>query len=172
MERRILACRWLITEEIAAPSGDMGVDPILAFDDLVISRFKSYNRAGDYYIRNVDTYAQLGPVGGTQTTDSQFYVVPGLADPDAVSIMSIFGSFLRHQGNNVFFHTNDGSEEFAADATWWMRPGLADDTWISFESYNQPGMYLGRQFGTLALVALTESSPRAALEDATFIEEH
>ncbi len=64
------------------------------------------------------------------------------------------------------------SEDFAGDATWWIEPGLADDTWISFESYNQPGMYIGRQFGILALVGLTEASPRTALEDATFLEEN
>jgi hypothetical protein len=143
----------------------------VAFDEMAVSRYRSYRRSGDYYIRNVDTIAQLSPVGDTRTPDTQFYVVPGLADPDAVSIMSVYGSFLRPQGNNVFFLRNDGSEDFAADATWYIRPGLADDTWISFESYNQPGMYLGRQFGIMALVELTETSPTAMIEDATFIEE-
>lgn len=160
-----------ITEEIVAPSGDMGIDPVLAFDELAVSRFRSYNSAGKYYIRNVNTVAQLGPVADTAISESQFYVVPGLADPDAVSMMSIFGSFLRHQGNNIVFASNDGSEEFAEDATWQIRPGLADDAWISFESYNQPGMYLGRQFGVMALVALNEASPLTMLEDATFFEE-
>jgi hypothetical protein len=74
-------------------------------------------------------------------------------------------------GNTISFALNDGSEEFAGDATWWVRPGLADDTWMSFESYNQTGMYIGRQFGILALVAVTDTTPLAALEDATFIEE-
>ncbi|RPJ00545.1 MAG: hypothetical protein EHM39_04680 [Chloroflexi bacterium] len=55
----------------------------------------------------------------------------------------------------------------AADATWWIRPGPAGETGISFESYNQPGMYLGRQFGVVALVTLTDSSPDKLLEDAT-----
>ncbi len=119
----------------------------------------------------MNTVAQLGPVADTAISESQFYVVPGLADPDAVSMMSIFGSFLRHQGNNIVFASNDGSEEFAEDATWQIRPGLADDAWISFESYNQPGMYLGRQFGVMALVALNEASPLTMLEDATFFEE-
>jgi hypothetical protein len=160
-----------LTEEIGAPSGDMGLIPFWRLTIRWFRALESYNRAGDYYIRNVDTFAQLGPVR-TSTTDSQFYVVPGLADPDAVSIMSVFGSFLNHQGNNVFFTTSDGSEEFAENATWWIRPGLADDTWISFESYNQPGRYLGRQFGIMALVELTESSPRTALEAATFLEEN
>jgi GH43 family beta-xylosidase len=156
------------TEEIIAPSGDVGVDPIPEFDPF--SQFESYSRPGSY-IRNVETFAQIG---SGAVVDSRFYVMPGLADPDAASIVCINlpGYYLRHQGNAIYFHASDGSENFAGDATWWIRPGLADDTWISFESYNQPGMYIGRQFGTMALVALTEASPRTTLEDATFREEN
>ena len=161
-----------ITEEVPAPSGDTGVDPVLAFDELMVSRLKSYNSSGNFYLRSVDTVAQLDSVGDTPPTDTQFYIVPGLADPDAVSIMSVFGAFLRHQGNNVFFNANDGSETFDEDATWWIRPGLSDDASISFEAYNSPGMYLGRRFGIMALVELTETSPAGMLVDATFIEEN
>jgi hypothetical protein len=82
------------------------------------------------------------------------------------------GYYLRHQGNTIIFQANDGSEDYAGDATWWLRPGLADEAGISFESYNQPGMYIGRQFGTTALVELTETSSQTPLEDATFFEEH
>lgn len=158
-----------IGEEIAAPSGDMGIDPIPAFADMVISRFVSYSRSGSY-LRSIDSFAQLGSTVSV-SVDSQFYVVPGLADPDAISVRSVLGTFLRHQGNALFFTSNDGSEEFAGDATWWIRPGLADEDWISFESYNETGKYIGRQFGVLALVELTDTSPLAAREDATFLEE-
>jgi GH43 family beta-xylosidase len=157
------------TEEITAPSGDHGIDPLVAYGDLPISRFESYSRSQSYLL-NVDTITRLGLVTG-ELSDSLFYVVPGLADPDATSIMSISGSFLQHQGNVLSFAPDDGSEAFAASATWWIRPGLADDSLISFESHNQPGMYIGRQFGILALVTLTEASPLAAREDATFREE-
>ncbi len=161
-----------IIDEMPAPSGDMGVDPMMDFDELEVSRLRSYNSSGTFYLRSVDTFARLDSVGSnTPPSDTQFYIVPGLADPDAVSIMSIFGAFLCHEGNNVFFNANDGSEGFAADATWWFQPGLADATAISIESYNQPGMYIGRIFGTVGLVALTDESPLAAREDATFIEE-
>jgi GH43 family beta-xylosidase len=154
-------------EVIAAPSGDMGVDPLPEFPPFV--QIRSYSRP-ESYLRNTETYVQVGPGQGV---DAQFYVVPGLADPDAISIICINlpGYYLRHSGNTMAFAPNDGSEEFAGDATWWVRPGLADDTWMSFESYNQPGMYMGRQFGITALVAVTDTMPLAALEDATFIEE-
>lgn len=158
-----------ITEEITAPAGDMGVDPFAAFDELVGSRFRSYDDAGEFYLRNVDTIARLTPVIGTPS-DSQFYVVPGLADPEAVSVMSVYGAFLRHEGNVMYFHTNDGSETFAADATWWIRPGLADSAWISFEAYNQPGYYLGQQFGVMALVQAGDRMADIMREGATFLE--
>jgi GH43 family beta-xylosidase len=154
------------TEEVAAPSGDVGLDPMPEFG--LFSQFRSYSRTGSY-IRNTESFVQLGPGG---ITDSQFYVVPGLADPDAVSIATLSGHFLRRQGNALYFHSNDRSEGFVEDATWWIRPGLADRAWISFEAYNQPGMYIGRKLGILALVALTAESPRTAREDATFIEEN
>lgn len=150
------------TEEIAAPSGDEGVDPIL-----VASKFRSYSRTARY-ISYSGSYVQLG---SGDADEAQFLIVPGLADPDAVSITTLTGYYLRHQGNALYFHANNNSDDFAADTTWYLRPGLADEAGISFESYNQPGMYIGRQFGTLALVALTDESPLAAREDATFIEE-
>jgi GH43 family beta-xylosidase len=156
------------TEEVIAPSGDEGVDPMPEFPPF--SQFESYSRRGSY-IRNAETFIQIGSQAGV---DAQFYVMPGLADPNAVSIVCINlpGYYLRHQGNTIIFQANDGSEDYAGDATWWLRPGLADEAGISFESYNQPGMYIGRQFGTTALVELTETSSQTPLEDATFFEEH
>jgi hypothetical protein len=155
------------TETITAPSGDLGIDPLPEFPPFV--QIRSYSRPGSY-LRNTETYVQVGPGMGV---DAQFYIVPGLADPNAISIICINlpDYYLRHVGNTISFALNDGSEEFAGDATWWVRPGLADDTWISFESVNQPGMYIGRQFGISALVAVTDTTPLTVLEDATFIEE-
>lgn len=151
--------------EIAAPAGDEGIDPMPEFGSF--SQFRAYSRKGSY-IRNIESFVQLGP---GNVTESQFHVVPGLADPDAVSITTMSGHFLRHQGNALYFHANDRSESFVEDATWWIRPGLADDAGISFESYNLPGMYIGRKFGTLALVELSADSSLTTREDATFFEE-
>ena len=105
--------------------------------------------------------------------DSQFVLVPGLADPTAISIESVNfpGFYLRHQNNVIVLSADDGSESFNGDATWWIRPGLADGSWISFESYSQPGSYIGKKFGITALMQLTPDTKNAALEDATFLEE-
>jgi hypothetical protein len=70
------------------------------------------------------------------------------------------------------FEVNDGSEQFKGDATWLRRPGFADPGWISFESQNQLGSFLGRKVGILALVILSDLTSDTARSEATFIEEH
>lgn len=156
--------------EIDAPSGDTGIDPVLAFAQLPRSRFTSFGLK-DAYLRHMDVVARIDLM--SDAADSEFYVVPGLADPKAVSIQSVNlpGHYLRHKGNAIVFDTSDGSPEFNADATWWLKPGLADDTWISFESYNQTGSFIGKKFGVLALIKEAEIKTKGAREDATFLEE-
>jgi GH43 family beta-xylosidase len=75
---------------------------------------------------------------------SQFRVVPGLADSDAISLESADqpGRYVRHRDGEIWLEEHDGSEDFAADATWQLRPGLADSQLISFESYNVPRQYI------------------------------
>ncbi len=159
------------SEEIAAPSGDNGIDPIPDFSDQPVSRFrsKSYDTA---YLRHMDVVARVD-LTIDPLADSQFYIVPGLADPTAISIVSVNlpGYYMRHKGNAITFDLNDSSDSFLADATWWLRPGLADDTWISFESFNEPGSYIGQRFGVMALVKLSDIKTDRMREDATFLEE-
>ncbi len=91
----------------------------------------------------------------TPIEDSQFIILPGLADPDAMSIQSVNfpGLYLRHDDSNlIMLGLNDGSDAFAGSATWYQRPGLAAADAISFESYDQPGSYVGQKFGVVALV--------------------
>jgi hypothetical protein len=71
----------------------------------------------------------------------------------------------------IVLSSDDQSERFEADATWWLRPGLADSEWISFEAYNRPGYYIGQQFGVVALVELNDNMTDIMREDATFLEE-
>jgi GH43 family beta-xylosidase len=158
-------------EEIDAPSGDEGIDPIPDFASLPVSMFRSYSFENGY-LRHSDIYTRVD-VSITPIEDAHFMLVPGLADPEAVSIVSVNlgGYYLRHEGNTIVFAPSDGSEEFAGDATWWLRPGLADSEWISIESYNQPNFYVGQMFGVMALVELTDSLPDRAREDATFMQE-
>jgi GH43 family beta-xylosidase len=160
------------TEEvIAAPSGDMGIDPLPDFALRTISRFRSYSLEGAY-LRHFDDVFRVDFATDTPE-DSHFIIMPGLADPEAVSIESanVAGYFLRHENNVIVLGPHDRSESFEADATWHIRPGLADEEWVSLESYNRPGSYIGRRFGITALVEVSDTSPPAMLEDATFFEE-
>jgi hypothetical protein len=45
---------------------------------------------------------------------------------------------------------------------------LADSSWVSLEAYNQRNVYLGKQFGMMALFALSDSTTAVIREDATF----
>lgn len=156
-------------EAIAAPSGDTGTDTALA--PLALTRFESMSAAG-WYLRHRNFVAHLDPEV-TPRTDSQFVIVPGLADPQAVSIelVNFPGFFMRHQNNAIVFTPDDNTDAFKAAATWWLRPGLADDAGVSFEAYSQPDHYVGQMFGTMALITRTDSTPKRALEDATFYQE-
>ena len=158
-----------LEEVIPAPSGDMGIDSALEAPP-VISRFESYGLE-NAYLRHVDTGMRVD-FATDNPGDSQFVIVPGLADPEAVSIVSVNlpGYYLRHRDNVLQLAANDRSETFNADATWWIRPGLADSEWISFEAYSRPGSYIGQQFGIVALVTITDASPDRMREDATFRE--
>jgi GH43 family beta-xylosidase len=158
-------------EKIVAPAGDNGIDPLPDITQRPVSRFRSssYDHA---YLRHNDVLADID-VTIDVLADSQFYVMPGLADPEAISIRSVNlpAYFLRHEGNMIFFAPYDGSEDFALNATWWLKPGLANSEWISFESYNQPGFYIGQQFDIVALVQATDTMSMTMREDATFLKE-
>jgi GH43 family beta-xylosidase len=158
-------------EEIAAPSGDTGIDPLPEFPPLVISRFKSFSFQNSY-LCHVNFLIRVD-CGMGVLADSQFVVVPGLADSTAVSFESINfpGFFIRHKNKSIILSPYDGTESFDSDATWWLRPGLADESWTSFESYNQPDSYMGKMFGVMALVELAALNTDIAREDATFLEE-
>jgi GH43 family beta-xylosidase len=158
------------SDVIAAPAGDMGIDPIPDFAQLTVIRFKSHS--GTAYIRHKDAYARLdGSVD--PRADSQFMIVPGLADPNGISIVSANfpGRYLHHRGNLLAFETDDGSAAFKADATWYRRPGIADSASISYESQSQPGSFVGMKVGVLALVKPSELTTDRSRADATFTEE-
>jgi GH43 family beta-xylosidase len=158
------------TEEIAAPSGDNGTDPVPEFPPLVIARFEAYGIQGTY-LRHTGFQLSTSPAV-TPPADSQFIVRPGLAAPEAMSLESVNfpGFYLRQRDNVLYLMPDDFSDTYAVDSTWWVRPGLADADWVSLESYAQPGSYIGRKFGIMALVEATTDSPKRVREDATFRE--
>jgi len=75
------------SEEIAAPSGDHGVDPLPEFPPLAITRLRSFG-SKDLYLRHRDFIAFLDhdvmpwPIPSSRR-------VPGLADPTAISFESV-----------------------------------------------------------------------------------
>ena len=156
---------------IPMPSGDEGVDPLPHFEEMALSRFRSMIYESGY-LRHWDVVARVD-VDPAPIADAQFWVMHGLADPNAVSIRSINlpGYFLRHENNAVVFSPNDGTDSFAQSATWHIRDGLANPDWISFESYNEEGFYISRRFGVMALVENNDAMTDAQREDATFLEE-
>lgn len=83
--------------------------------------------------------------------NSQFRVVPGLADADAVSYESMMrpGHFLRHRDGQILLEEHDGSDEFAADATWTRHAAEGDG--FSLEAHSQPGQFIQPDGGGLVL---------------------
>ncbi len=60
---------------------------------------------------------------------------------------------------------NDGTSTFAADATFVRTAGLADSTWSSFRSYNNPTRYLRHSDYLLRIDPISTATEQA---DATF----
>lgn len=160
-----------ITEEIAAPSGDMGIDPRPDFEQVASVRLRAFGLEGAYLSHN-DFVARIGY--DSTSADSRFIFAPGLADENAVSIESVNfpGYYFVHRDNVIILAPNDGSVDFNERATWYIRAGLADAEAISFESLAVPGSYLGEQFGVMALVAISDNSSTRSRENATFFEEN
>jgi hypothetical protein len=133
-----------------------------------IRRMQSYNYQ-TRYIRHQNYRARIDE-NVSPFEDSQFRVVPGLANPNAVSFEAVNypGYYLRHRNNEVWLDANDGSSLFSADATWYRRSGLANSGWTSYESYNYPGQYM-RHYNYLLILGTVSGSTQQA--DATFREQ-
>jgi GH43 family beta-xylosidase len=156
------------TEIMLLPSGDTGIDPLPDITLQGLTRLRAFGLESAY-IRRIEEAVRVD-FAADPLLDSQFYVWPGLADGDALSIESVSqpGHYLRHQNNAIIFAPNDGTAAFAQAASWWSRPGLADDDWVSLESYDRAGFYIGQMFGVMALVNINSLSTDRAREDATF----
>lgn len=131
-------------------------------------RFLSSNIA-DHYIRHRDGAGRIDS-NVVPLADSVWRMVPGLADPLAVSFESTNypGQYLRHRDGGLYKDAGDGSALFAADATWRVRAGLADATKMSFESFNFPGEFIRHRNFVLYREAITPASSATDKADATF----
>jgi hypothetical protein len=126
---------------------------------------ESQNLGGNY-VRHADSRGRIDSAI-TPYEDSQWKIVPGLADSNAVSIESVNypGSYLRHRFGEIWSDKNDGTDVFKLDASWIVVPGLADNSAVSFESYNFRGEYIRHKDWLLWATVIESDLDRS---DATF----
>lgn len=134
---------------------------------LEVSRFESYNIRGTYISHSGDGVIIDKEFTNSPLEDSEWRVVPGLADASCFSFESVNrpGYFLRHRNGVLELSTNTGEALMAADATWVIADGLADRTLISIRSYNMEDNYIRHKDGKLYISTVVSDIDRA---DATF----
>ncbi|MFF3499604.1 family 43 glycosylhydrolase [Streptomyces sp. NPDC003247] len=134
-------------------------------DGVTPQRFSSYN-VPDRFVRHWEYRARV-EADVSPLADSQFRVVTGLAGSGTVSLESANfpGYYLRHRNFEVWLEKNDGTAQFASDATFHRRAGLADAAGVSYESYNYAGRYI-RHYDYLLYVQTPSTATDRA--DATY----
>ncbi|GGW97096.1 hypothetical protein GCM10010383_28640 [Streptomyces lomondensis] len=132
----------------------------------VWNRLKSYNFP-NRYVRHSNFAARIDPYPFDPYTDSQWKIMPGLADSSGVSFQSVNNPtrYLRHYNFALQLDVNDGTSTFAQDATFHKVPGLADAAWTSFRSHNFPTRYIRHYSYALRIDPVSTATDRA---DATF----
>jgi hypothetical protein len=85
--------------------------------------------------------------------EATWVVHRGLADSSCVSFESVDtpGDYLMHHDFELFLNPNDGSTDFAEDATFCVRPGNSGEGY-SFESFNRPSLFI-RHFEFVGFIA-------------------
>ncbi len=128
-------------------------------------QLESYNYSS-YFICHNDFLGKLA-TGLTTIGDSEFRIVPGLADSSAVSLESVNypGYYFRHSNYILKLQQPDGTSTFNQDATFYMVSGLADSSYISFKSYNYPTRYIRHYNYGLRIDPVSTSLEK---QDATF----
>lgn len=133
------------------------------------NRLKSYNNP-DHVIRHANNAGRIDPYPFDPYQDSQWRLVPGLADTAGISFRSVNfpDRYLRHADYTLVLAQNDGTATFAADATFHRVPGLADSAWTSFRSHNFPDRHLRHANYLLRIDPISTGSAAADRQDATF----
>ncbi|MFI1105180.1 AbfB domain-containing protein [Streptomyces melanogenes] len=130
------------------------------------NRLKSYNFP-DRFWRHADYLGRIDPYPFDPYTDSQWKLVPGLADASGVSFQSVSHPtrYLRHAYYQLRLDVNDGTTRFAQDATFHRTAGLADASWSSFRSHSHPDRYIRHYDYVLRIDPISTAGGKA---DATF----
>ncbi|SPF02111.1 glycoside hydrolase family 43 protein [Streptomyces sp. MA5143a] len=165
--------RRVYTQPLNSKHADIKPIPQRVYDNMIVkwgkpawNRLKSYNFP-DRYWRQVDSLGRIDPYPFDPYTDSQWKLVPGLADSSGVSFQSVNQPtrYLRHAYYQLRLDTNDGTTRFAQDATFHKTAGLADPSWSSFRSHNYPDRYIRHFDYALRIDPISSATGRA---DATF----
>jgi hypothetical protein len=89
----------------------------------------------------------------TVKADSTWIVEPGLANSSCISFQSANqpGYYIRHYAFELYLESNDGTAQFADDATFCPHAGNSG-TGYSFQSFNYPAKYI-RHYNYIGYVA-------------------
>lgn len=130
------------------------------------NRLKSWNFP-DCYVRHETLCGRISYYPMDPYQDSQWLLVPGLADSSGVSFEAVNypGHYLRAVAEHVMLVKDDGSPAFKNKATFLKVPGLVNPSWSSFRSLTEPDLYLRHANYFLRLESLSSRSDK---EDATF----
>ena len=124
----------------------------------------SYNIAGKF-IRHRNGESLID--GGVKPKDDIFWkMVPGLAG-QGVSFQSknFPNRYLRHRDGRLFLDDFNDSNLYKEDATFIVKPGLADSKLVSFQSLNFPQHYIRHRDDILFTETITNEIGK---KDATF----
>jgi hypothetical protein len=96
----------------------------------------------------------------TAKADATWIVEPGLANSACISLESASdsGQHLRHYDFELYLETDDGTEQFAEDATFCPQPGNSGEGY-SFKSVNYPNKYIRHYDYTVHLASDGGSNP-------------
>jgi hypothetical protein len=133
------------------------------------NRLKSYNFP-ERYVRHQNNLGRIDVYPFDPYQDQQWTLVAGLADAAGVSLRSVnFPTmYLRHSNFALVLNANDGTSQFAQDATFYKAAGFADASWTSFRSFNFPDRYLRHANFVLRIDPITSGSSSTDKQDATF----
>jgi hypothetical protein len=89
----------------------------------------------------------------TDKADATWLVEPGLENSSCISLESAntSGEYLRHYNFELYLETNDGTSQFAQDATFCVQPGNSGQGY-SFQSVNYTNKYI-RHFDYTVYIA-------------------
>lgn len=101
---------------------------------------------------NLSRYAITMNSGGQAILDKKFglrfRIVPGLSGQrGSLSFQDVKNrlKYLRHRNDLMFIDTNNRTPSFAADASFFDRPGLDTPNAMSYESVNFPRFFIRHQ---------------------------